>query len=182
MEGYRRQFAHEVDILQRTVEIAEWAIAEGVSLELINYADLLWNPHRVIASLERLLPCIADNTKDNRGYNPDYIPRLRQDHFPENMFKAIGSTASYGKTHPPTKWQLGGSSYDIEKSRCTKVTVEHAQVKGVPVTIPEPVTELLNEDLQFIKLLETNRMLEFKLAGCSVLGPVLSAFLFQDAA
>jgi hypothetical protein len=136
-------FTHEVKLLNRTVQIAEWAVAQGVKMELINYADLIWKPQRVVASLKRLLPCIA-----NRGYNTDFHPHQNKEYFPKNKFKVIGSTASYGKAHPPTKARLGGSSYDTEKNRCK-------EIKGIPKSI--------ESDPKFIKLLETNRMLEFKL-------------------
>jgi hypothetical protein len=140
-------FAHEVSKLERTVQLAEWAIAtEGVKMELLNYADLLWNPQRVVASLQRLLPCIA-----GRGYSPYFRPQLNKDYFHRNRFKVSGSTGEYGKAHPPTTSFLRGSMYNVKLSRCTK-------------TASYPHRMLSHSDaLKFAELLKTNRMLESRL-------------------
>ena len=98
----------EIQLLGELKKAHEILTLRNATLLVISYADLLWNPRKVVQRLDRFLPCASP-------FCYDVLPKKGVDVYRGNGFKVSQSTYEFGKLHPPEMY-----GYDVVQQECAR--------------------------------------------------------------
>lgn len=103
--GHKVWAEKEMGVLQDHVNQLNYMDSQGLSVLVVNFANLIWKPWATRDRLQNFLPCLGE-------LNMNHVPTLGDQLYPGNLFKAKVSVSEYGQSVDPSKY------YDNQKGKC----------------------------------------------------------------